>query len=189
MLVRGWREIRGRRISTWAVQAYRVEAMVYGIEASADSMCNSEKTALGEIYWRGVIKKEKQTEIWPDANDSTACSHSGPLLYFRQSARDKVILSESVLQSTTHRDTYHSRATHPQTFLWKHQWVFFFLKKSILLKQNAYLHCRGNFPYVGTISCTFTKEGNVYKNAFRCIIEIQMLWDTPKKAKLKTFEL
>lgn len=26
------------------------EAMVYGIEASADSMCNSEKTALGEIY-------------------------------------------------------------------------------------------------------------------------------------------
>lgn len=26
------------------------EAMVYGIEASADSMCNSEKMALGEIY-------------------------------------------------------------------------------------------------------------------------------------------
>lgn len=83
------------------------EAMVYGIEARADSMCNSEKTALGEIYWRGVIKKEKQAEIWPDPNDSMACSHSGPLLYFRQSASDKVVLFESVLQSATHRDTHH----------------------------------------------------------------------------------
>ncbi len=45
------------------------EAMVYGIEASADSMCNSEKMALGEIYWRGVIKKEKETEIWPAQMD------------------------------------------------------------------------------------------------------------------------
>jgi len=45
------------------VHACRVEAMVYGIEASADSMCNSEKTALSEIYWQGVIKKVKQTEI------------------------------------------------------------------------------------------------------------------------------
>ncbi|KAK2876583.1 hypothetical protein Q8A67_020679 [Cirrhinus molitorella] len=53
------------------------EAMVYGIEASPDSMCNSEKTPLG------------------------------PLLYFRQSARDKVILPERVLQSTTYKETRH----------------------------------------------------------------------------------
>lgn len=44
-------------------------------------------------------------------------------------------------------------------------------------------------PYVGTIFCTFTKEENVYKNAFRCIREIEMLWDTPKKVKLNNFEL
>lgn len=136
MVETGWREIRGRRISTWAVQAYRVEAMVYGIEASADSMCNSEKTALGEIYWRGVIKKEKQTEIWPDENDSTACSHSGPLFFFRQSARDKVILSKvSFNQPPT--EIHITAGLHIHRRSYENTNGFFFLEKEHFIKTKC----------------------------------------------------
>lgn len=122
-----------------------------------------EREIFCETCWPGVIKELRQGKIWPDP-DSVLSLRSSLLPYFRQSATDKVILLERVLQSTTRRQTqtHHTlgntftQSTVRPCYENKIE-LDFFLKKSILLKQNAYLHCRGNYPSVGTMLCTFTK--------------------------------
>lgn len=103
------------------------EAMVYGIEASADSMCNSEKMALGEIYWRGVIKKEKETEIWPA---QTAPRHTLTQVLSCTSDNQQETRLEFFNQPPTKRHVTFNHAGLP--FLWKHNSTFFLEKEHFI---------------------------------------------------------
>lgn len=138
------------------------DAMVYGIEARADSKRNSSEDG---AWWDILTGCNKGAETKKDLT----CSHSGP----------------PVLQTISHRQGYSFSKSpsinHPQTHTYTQTQNVHsercFLKKSILLKQNAYLHCRGKYSSVGNVLYLYKIEGNVYKNAS----QIQTLQDAVLK--------
>lgn len=98
------------------VTAYRVMQWFMGLKPELTASVTQVKTALGVRYWRGVIKERRRRKIWRALTQV--------LLYFRQSATDKVILLVRVLQSTTRRHTH----TYTQTQNVHRQWKVFFEK-------------------------------------------------------------